>query len=167
MFSAAAADEAADMLTVLDTGVPLSVTVAGLRVQLVPAGIPEQVKLTGELNPFCGLNVTIRLAIWPRVTVISEMLTDSMYSGAPVEATVTVTITAMDVEAALNVSPLYVAVMLWVPAASDVVLKLAAPPLNVPTPTAVWPSRNVTVPVGVALTPATVTLSETDWPTFT
>ena len=162
MFSAASADEAAEMLTVLDTGVPLGVIVAGLRVQLVPAGIPEQVKFTGELNPFCGLNVTIRLAIWPRVTVISELLTDSTYSGVPVEATVTVTVTTMDVEAALNVSPLYVAVMLWTPAASDVVLKLALPPLNVPIPTAAWPSTNVTVPVGVRLTPATLTLNETD-----
>ncbi len=37
---------------------PLGVTVAGLKVQVTPAGSPEQAKLTVELKPFCGATVS-------------------------------------------------------------------------------------------------------------
>jgi hypothetical protein len=76
MFCAAVVvDPGADMLNVLDTGVPFGVTVAGLNLQLVPAGMPEQVRLTGILNPFCGVSVTVKLEIWPSGTLTSELLT--------------------------------------------------------------------------------------------
>jgi len=38
---------------------PDGVTVVGLNEQVAPLGSPEQVKLTNELKPFCG--VTVRL----------------------------------------------------------------------------------------------------------
>lgn len=92
------------MLTVLDAGAPFGVTVRGLKLQLVPAGNPEQLRLTGMLNPFCGVNVTVKLPIPPRVTLIAELLTAMVYPGVPAEATVIAM--ALDIEAAFEVSPL-------------------------------------------------------------
>ena len=47
-------------------------------------------------------------------------------------------------------SPLYVAVIVWPPTASDEVVKVAVPlPFTVAVPSWVVPSENVTVPVGV------------------
>jgi hypothetical protein len=91
------------MLTVLDTGPPFGVTVGGLKLQLVSAGNPEQLRLTGMLNPFCGVIVTVKLAIFPRVTLISDLLTAMVYPGVPAEATMIVM--ALDIEAAFDVSP--------------------------------------------------------------
>ena len=53
------------------------------------------------------------------------------------------------------------------PAASEVVLNLALPPLSVAEPNAVEPSMNVTEPVGVPLPGAaalTVAVKVTEWP---
>ena len=43
------------IVTMLMTGAPLGVTVAGLKLQVVPEGNPEQLKLIGRLNPFSGI----------------------------------------------------------------------------------------------------------------
>jgi len=53
------------------------------------------------------------------------------------------------------------------PAASDEVVKLAEPPANATVPSAVVPSLNVTLPVGVptpGATTLTVVLKVTAWP---
>jgi hypothetical protein len=92
------------MLSVLDTGAPFGVTAGGLKLQLVPAGNPEQPRFTGMLNPFSGVIVTVKLPIPPRVTLISELPTAMVYPGAPAETTVIVI--ALDIEAAFDVSPL-------------------------------------------------------------
>jgi hypothetical protein len=104
LLCAAAVDDAMDMLSVLDTGAPFGVTAGGLKLQLVPAGNPEQLRLTGILNPFCGLIVTVKMPISPRVTLMSELLTAMVYPGVPAEATVIVM--ALDIDAACDVSPL-------------------------------------------------------------
>ena len=44
------------------TAAPLGVTLAGVNLQLTPAGRPEQPKVTVLLNPFCGVTVTVVLA---------------------------------------------------------------------------------------------------------
>jgi len=60
--------------------------------------------------------------------------------------------------------PLYVAVILCDPVASDDVLNVAVLPLNVPDPMFVVPSKNVTVPVGVPEAVVTVAVKVTLWP---
>jgi hypothetical protein len=84
------------MLKVLATGAPFGVTVGGLKLQVVPAGIPEQVKLTGILNPLTGVSVTVRLATCPFDTVTSELLTAMVYPGVPEGLTTTVIAAEVD-----------------------------------------------------------------------
>jgi hypothetical protein len=61
----------------------------------------------------------------------------------------------------LLASPLYVAVMGSLPAGSEDVVAVAAPPVSVDVPNAVVPLVNVTVPV----TPVgSVAVKVTDWP---
>src|SRR5579863_3608931 len=57
--------------------------------------------------------------------------------------------------------------MVWLATASAEVEKVATPPLSVPLPMELPPSRNVTVPVGVPVpgaTAETVAVKVTDWP---
>jgi hypothetical protein len=62
------------------------------------------------------------------------------------------TVSAVDAEGAKRVSPPYCAVMEWLPAASELLEKVATPEvLSVPVPKDVVPSRKVTVPVGMAV----------------
>ena len=56
---------------------------------------------------------------------------------------------------------------MWFPADRAEVVKVAMPPLSVPVPIGLPPSRNVTVPVGVPVpgaTGETVAVKVTDWP---
>lgn len=46
-------------VSVVVTAVPEGVTWAGLNAQVAPAGRPEQLKLTAELNPPCGVTVSV------------------------------------------------------------------------------------------------------------
>ena len=64
-------------------------------------------------------------------------------------------------------SPRYTAVMAWLPAEREEVVKVAVPPLRVPEPMGVPASRNSMVPVGVpapGATAVTVAVKVTDWP---
>ena len=63
------------MLTVLVTGAPLGVTLAGEKVQVTPAGIPEQARLIAELNPFAGVKVIVRVDACPAVRLKVGLLT--------------------------------------------------------------------------------------------
>src|SRR5256885_7496300 len=53
-----------------------------------------------------------------------------------------------DVLVVLNVSPLYLAVMAWLPGVSALVENVATPALTVPLPISAAPSKNCTVPAG-------------------
>ena len=56
--------------------------------------------------------------------------------------------------------------MVWLPTLRVEMLKVATPPLSVPVPIVVAPSRKFTVPVGVPVpgaTGATVAVNVTDW----
>ena len=56
---------------------------------------------------------------------------------------------------------------MWLPPARAEVVRLATPPLNVPVPIGLPPSRKVTNPVGVPVpggTAVTVAVNVTDWP---
>lgn len=52
--------------------------------------------------------------------------------------------------------PLYTAVMVWLPAASEEELRVATPLDRTPCPRGVVPSRKLTVPVGVVVVDETV-----------
>jgi hypothetical protein len=63
------------------------------------------------------------------------------------------------------VSPPYTALIEWDPTASELVLKVAVPPVSVPVPMLTAPSLNVTLPLGVPVagaTAATVAVKVTD-----
>jgi hypothetical protein len=51
------------------TAAPDGVTVAGLNEQLAPAGSPLHAKLTAELNPPCGVTVSVRFPALPELTL--------------------------------------------------------------------------------------------------
>src|SRR5277367_1012459 len=73
--------------------------------------------------------------------------------------------TALDVDAPSAASPAYDAVILWVPAASVVMVNATAPLDNEAVPMEVVPSSRVTVPEGVEpAVAATVTWNVTDCP---
>jgi hypothetical protein len=99
------------------------------------------------------------------VTVI-EKFTDPGGGSA-----VTTCISTADVLAAVAVSPLALAVMLWLPAVSAAVANVATPnPFSTPVPIAVPLSRNVTVPVATGveapLASPTVAVNVTLSPTY-
>ena len=57
--------------------------------------------------------------------------------------------------------------MVWLPTPRAVVVNVATPPLSVPEPIGMPPSRNVTGPVGIpapGATGDTVAVKVTDWP---
>ncbi len=76
--------------------------------------------------------------------------------------TLTVCTNAAELLAALLPSPLYRAVIEWLPAVNDAVVTLAVPPTSVAVPSCVPPSKKVTVPVGAA--PLTVAVNRTACP---
>lgn len=48
---------------------PEGVTVAGAKEHVTPVGSPEHAKLTGELNPFCGVTDSVTVPEAPESTV--------------------------------------------------------------------------------------------------
>lgn len=78
------------MVTVLNTGAPLGVTLAGLKAQVVPWGIPEHFRPIGRLNPLYGISVTVTVDACPGARVTFVLLTTIAYAGATAAATVTV-----------------------------------------------------------------------------
>jgi hypothetical protein len=58
------------------------VTLAGAKLQLIPAGRLEHEKAMDWLNPFCGVTVSARVALLPWVTVIAPDALERVKSGA-------------------------------------------------------------------------------------
>ena len=56
-------------VSVVEAVVPDGVTVAGEKLHDVPAGKPEQLKDTDELNPFCGVTRIALASLCPGTTV--------------------------------------------------------------------------------------------------
>jgi hypothetical protein len=104
------------------------------------------------LSPPTGLIEIVEVADAPGLTEVGDMApADTLKSGA------TTTRLTLAEELTLKLpSPLYAAVMLWVPAVSVEVEKLATPLLlSAPLPSCVVPSMNVTEPVGAPAVPGT------------
>jgi len=86
----------------VDAAVPaLVVTLAGLKVQVVSTGKPEQAKKVAALKAFTGVMLTIEVVDWPLDMVALAGKSEIVKSGGGVTTTGTV----FDVEAALLVSP--------------------------------------------------------------
>jgi hypothetical protein len=86
----------------VDITVPeVGVTLAGLKLQVVYTGKPEQAKNVGALKAFTGMILTIEVVDWPLGMVTLPGESKIVKSGGGVTTTVTV----FDVEAALLVSP--------------------------------------------------------------
>ena len=97
---ASAASVEAIIVTVLMTGAPLGVTLAGEKLQVMPLGNPVQVRLIGRLNPFSGIKVTARLDGCPGVRFTLVPLTNIAYPGAETD-----TVRTAEVEGESFVSP--------------------------------------------------------------
>ena len=115
----------------------------------VPVGVP--------LDP---LTVTVTATAWPGVEGLGVWPVMVVVEG--VVAVVTVWLTLVEL-AALAPSPLYAAEMLLVPFELKTTLQLPLPPESVRVQLLSVPVM-LTVPVGVAPDPLTVTLTATDCP---
>src|SRR5271169_696319 len=67
----------------VETILPVDVTVIGEKLHVASLGRPEQVNLTVAVgvNPFCGVNVIVAVALLPAVTVSDAEETPSIKSG--------------------------------------------------------------------------------------
>ena len=117
----------------------------------VPVGVPP-----------APLTVAVKVTAWPPFAGLAEEVTAVFVTVVP--GSLTVCVSAAEVEVAKFESPLYIAVMLWGPAVSDEVTRLARPPERGRTESVASPSRKLTVPVGAFAVPATVATRVTAWP---
>src|SRR5690349_9148749 len=68
------------MVSVVEAGPALGVTLAGAKVQLEAAGKPLQEKLTAELMPFTGFTVMVNMADWPALMVAAVGFAETVKS---------------------------------------------------------------------------------------
>ena len=119
--------------------------------QVASEGRPVQAKVTGCAKPPAGLTETVDVPVAPAVM---ERLAGLALMENEGGMACTVTVMAVEVEAAKLLSPPYCAVMLWAPVAKAPAEYVVTPEVfNVPMPSVVVPSRKVTVPVGVPVLP--------------
>ena len=85
------------MVSIVDAGPLVALRLCGLNAHVAPAGRPEQLKVTGCLNPFSGVTVNVIDPVAPAATVRLELLMESEKSAAG--AAVTVTVVVAEVEA--------------------------------------------------------------------
>lgn len=139
--------------TLLVTGVVPSEVLPSEKVT-VPVGV-------AVAPPDVDVMVAVKVTDWPT----PAGLTDEM-SAVESAARVTTSLRTDEVLEWKFESPLYCAVMLCVPTARVLLLRVATPPLKFAEPREVLPSKKVTEPVGTAVTPrtaATVDVKVTDW----
>ena len=120
------------------TSVAVPICEPSSRNESVPVGVPL---------PEPGATITFSVNVCPVVSCVADGITVvvvGVFAGAE-----TVTVTALDTDAAKFVSPPYEAVMLCEPLASAAVISVAMPDARFAVPRELAPSLNVTVPVGV------------------
>ena len=101
------------MVKVVVTALAPGVTVAGANVQVASEGRPLQVKVTGCAKPPAGVTESVVVPLWPAVMERLAGLAPRVKEGGT--GACTVTVTAVEVEAAKLLSPPYCAVMLCAP----------------------------------------------------
>src|SRR5258708_5686559 len=105
----------------------------------VPNAVLPLVNVTVPVTPLGS--VAVKVTDWPGLEGFAEVVT-VMVGVALFTVWVSVPVAEL-----LLPSPLYVAVMGSLPAGSEDVVAVAAPPVSVDVPNAVLPLENVTVPV--------------------
>jgi hypothetical protein len=70
--SAAVVEVVVIVSCVVEAAPPDGVTGVGEKLHVAPEGNPEQVNVTAELNPFCGVTVTMSVTLCPAVTVSDD-----------------------------------------------------------------------------------------------
>jgi hypothetical protein len=141
------------MLPVPPDSVAVPRVAAESRKVTVPPGVPAP-------PPDADI-VAVNVTLCPNTDGLADELTaDELF------ALFTVWVIGAEVLPEKFVSPPYDTVMVWLPAASDDVVKLAVPPASVALPMETPPSLNVTVPVGVLelTVGVTVAVKVTAWP---
>jgi hypothetical protein len=145
----------APLVATVSTDVPVLFATEIVPSEQVGAGLDPfdtlQVSATVDrLSPPSGLIVIVDFADAPGATEAGNRVPAEMLkSGA-----VTTKLTAVEVLPLKLLSPPYPAVMLWVPAVSVEVEKVATPfPPRAELPSGVVPSTNVTVPEGTPAVP--------------
>lgn len=78
------------MVSMVDAGPLVVLRLGGLKAQVAPVGRPEQLKVTGCLNPFSGVTVRVIEPVAPAVTFRVGELIEKEKSGAGAAATVMV-----------------------------------------------------------------------------
>src|SRR6266404_5675800 len=127
---------------------------------LVANAVAPSLKVTVPVGvPLVPLTAAVNVTDWPNTEGFSEELTVVV-----VEPLLTVCVNAAEVLLVKVASPLYTTVIECEPVAREDMVKVAWPPLRALVASAVAPSLNVTVPVGVPLVPVTVAVNVTDCP---
>jgi hypothetical protein len=91
------------MVTVVEAGLPLGVTLAGEKPQPEAAGNPLQEKVMAELKPLTGLTVIVKVAVWPALIVAAEGDAETVKSAGALP----ITMVALAVAGARTASPGY------------------------------------------------------------
>lgn len=147
-----AREEVVKVAAPLEFSVAVPIDVLPSRKVTVPVGIPA-----------VGLaTVALKVTGWPATQGLNDEV-----SVTVVGMLLTTSVNAADVLEPKFVSPLYCAVIEWMPMASEDVVKVATPlELSATVPIDALPSRKVTAPVGVPLAVlVSVAVNVTDWPT--
>lgn len=76
-----AAEDEAWSVTVVETAEPEGVAVDGEKPHVTPAGRPEQLKVTAELNPLEGVSVRVAVPLLPDWIVMEEGAMETEKSG--------------------------------------------------------------------------------------
>jgi hypothetical protein len=151
------------MVSVVAADAPFGVICAGLKLQLAPAGRPEQESDIALLALGAVAKLIVNVADAPADTIALVGDADTV-NGT--ELVPTICVIAAEVLAAKFESPLYAAVIESVPVGSDEVVNVATPLEFMGCETSAVPlSLNVTVPVGTPeVDGVTVAVSVTDCP---
>lgn len=130
------AEPAAVVTVRVETMLPDPLTVVGVKLQVAPAGRPEQVNATVDVvgNPFCGVTVTVSVPLLPVTTVREGAESPSVKSAPGALTLVTVSTAALlwiDPVALLTVTvscaSLSLAVVAGVVYVAEVAPEIAAP----------------------------------------
>lgn len=84
------------IVSIVDAGPMVVLTLCGLKAQFAPVGRPEHVNPTACLNPFWGVTVSVIVPDEPAPTAMPELFIEKEKSAAGTAATVTIVAAELD-----------------------------------------------------------------------